>query len=268
MKNKKYIQLVALIISVLVLVFVVWLIVKLSSGTQPSASAPQGQSASPIGALPSSAPTPSSPTAIPAPAGSKITIVAPVLNDQWIIGKQNIIQWSRAAGAPDGTITLINASTGAVVGWIQQHIASGQATFPWNTGSVYISRTSSLSKNVPTGNYRIVLTFNSPSIPAVTGPVFTIISAAEAQIPTASITIQGTAFSPSSISVAQGTKLVFTNRDAKTYEFSVTSSGTFTVGAGASQTFDTAILTPGAYVFYSTAYPSLRLTVTVENKTP
>ena len=184
---------------------------------------------------------------------------------QWITGEQNVIQWSQAAGALDGTITLINASTGAVVGWIQQHIAPHQAIFPWNTGSVLVSRTSGQTENVPPGRYRIVLTFNSPSIPSVTGPVFSIIPPAAAQIPTATLVIRSASFSSSSITIAQGTKLTFVNQDTKSYGITISSRALpFVIGTSTSLTFDTAILSPGDYVFYSTAYPSLRLTVTTK----
>jgi len=109
-----------------------------------------------------------------ASATAKITMTAPILGSQWILGEQNIITWSRAAGSPDGTITLLDASTGAIVGWIQQHILTSQTNFSWDTGVIFPSKTSGLTESVPTGNYRIVLTFNSPSIPAVTGPVFSV----------------------------------------------------------------------------------------------
>jgi plastocyanin len=181
------------------------------------------------------------------------------------LGVQNTIQWSQAAGALDGTIVLIDASTGAIAGWIQQHIAPHQATFPWSTGDVFMSLAGGQTKNILPGSYRIMLTFNSPSIPSVTGPTFSIISPAEAQIPTATATIQGAVFSQSSMTIAQGTKLTFVNRDARSYAITISSRApSFTIGTSSSLTFDTSILPPGEYVFYSTAYPLLRLTVTTK----
>ncbi len=265
MTNKKYLQLAAFIIGILVLGIIAWLVVNPTSGPSPYLSVPQQRNASTTSTrVPSVKPTY---TASPV-SESKITIVSPAQNDQWILGNRNTIQWSRAAGAIDGTISLLNASTGVVVGWIQQHISPQQMIFPWNTGDVFISPTSALREDVPTGNYRIALTFNSPDIPSVTSPVFSIISPAEAQIPTASIVIQDASFSSSSMTVARGTKLIFVNRDTISYGLSVTSNGIFAIGSSTSRIFDTSILLPSTtYVFYSTAYPSLRLMVIVENKT-
>jgi plastocyanin len=249
MQNKKIYIWVAMLVFVLVVGLVIWQVVKSPVAPSQSTAGPQGQSASPVPGTAS-------------PATEKITITSPIAGSQWILGKQNTIQWSRTAGALDGTITLINASTSAVVGWIQQHIAPQQAIFPWNTGNVLVSQTSGQTENVPPGSYRIVLTFNSPSIPSVTGPVFSIIPQAEAQIPATTVTIQGAVFSSSSIAIAQGTKLIFVNRDTKSYGITISSRApSFTIGTSTSLIFDTSILSPGDYVFYSTAYPLLRLTV-------
>lgn len=230
------------------------------AGQSPSATAPGAATLSPSTYA---ARSPASPTA-PSPVSAKITITVPTANDQWILGTQNTITWSAAAGSPDGTITLVNASTGAVVGWIQQHIAPKQATFPWNTRDVFVSQTSPSAENISPGTYRIVLTFNSPNNPSVTSPTFSIIYPAEAQTLTTPVTIKSLSFSPSSMTVAQGTKLVFTNTDTKSYAITVSSGAPpFTVGSSAPQTFDTSVLPVGNYAFYSTAYPSLRLTVTI-----
>jgi len=188
-----------------------------------------------------------------------------VANDQWVSTIQHTIQWNRASGAPNGTISLVNAATGAVVGWIQQQILPTQTTFPWNTRDIFMTKTGPLKEDVAPGQYRIVLTFNSPSDPPVTGPIFSIITAAQAQIPASTITIQGAIFSPSSLTVVHGTQLTFVNHDSTGYRLLNSSNATpFVLGPSTSQIFDTSSFTPGSYVFYSTSSPSLRVTVTVK----
>ena len=199
--------------------------------------------------------TGSSPAALSA-AGA-ITMTSPTPNAQWTFQDQHIIQWSRASGSP-GTIMLLSASTGAVVGWIEQQILSTQANFPWNTRDLFTSKTGSVEKNVAPGTYRIAIAFLSPRDPEVIGPAFSIV------VPTSTITIQGATFSPSSTTITAGAKLTFVNRDAATYVLSITSKGTFTVGPSATQVFNAGILSPGTYTFYDTAYPSLDLTLTVK----
>jgi plastocyanin len=270
--NKRFIQITVLIVLVLILVSVAWLILRapsrlpqppavLEGQNVPTTSTPPVAVQTPSGATPSPAPT-RSPAVPSSPAVPKITIVSPKQSDQWILGDQNTIQWNQAAGAPDGTITLVNGTTGAMVGWIQQHISPHQMTFPWNTGSIFVAKTSPLTENVPPGNYRIVLAFTSPNIPSVTSPVFSIISPAEAKTPAATVTIQGAAFSSPTITAKQGTKLTLINRDPASYNIIVSSRApSFTIGTSSSMIFDTSILSPGTYVFYSEAYPSLHLTI-------
>ena len=254
---------------IVVICLVVWLFAKLSAGSPQLTGAPGASTtstaSSSTGASAPAAPTQTHPSGAASPAAAKITMTEPILGSQWILGEQNTIQWSRAAGSPDGTITLLDASTGVIVGWIQQHILTPQTNFSWDTGVVFPSRTSGLTKSVSTGNYRIMLTFNSPSIPSVTGPVFSIISPAEAQTPASSVTIQNESFSPSSITIKQGTVLTLINQDPRSYAFTVSSRApSFSIGTSTSLVYDTSILSPGTYVFYSTAYPSLRLSITTQ----
>lgn len=215
MKNKKYVQVAALIIGIVVLGLIAWAVVKWPAGPTQPTTGPQQQSASTtVAATSSSVSTPTrSPAAhvslpaspsTPSPAAPKaaaIAITSPASNAQWIFESQHTIQWSRAAGAPNGTISLLNASTRAVVGWIQQQIVPQQTSFPWNTRDLFVGLVSPLKEDVLPGNYRIGLTFDSPSILPVVGPVFSIIAPSEAQVPTSTVIIQGASFSPSSIAV-------------------------------------------------------------------
>jgi plastocyanin len=268
MKNRKNILLIVLAVVILGLVLTIWLSLRTPSAQAPLTAIPGASSSTTAAASTASQKHAAGTAATKSPTVSAIALVAPVAGDQWIIGSQNTIKWSRAAGAPDGTITLLDATTGAVVGWIQQHLSPPQATFPWKTGNVFLSRTSPLMKDVPPGNYRIALAFTSPDIPAVTSQMFSIIPAAEAQIPTMPIAIQGMLFSPSSVTVTQGTKLLFVNQDNRNYPLTGSSGAVrLDVGSSTTATFDTATLSPGSYVFYSAVYPTLRLTITVKNQT-
>jgi plastocyanin len=194
-----------------------------------------------------------------------MVITSPAANDQWVSTVQHTIQWNRASGAPNGTISLVNAATGAVAGWIQQQILPTQTSFPWNTRDIFTTKTGPLKEDVAPGQYRIVLTFNSPSDPPVTGPEFSIITAAEAQIPASTIVIQGAVFSPSSLTVLHGTQLTFVNHDTTSYQLlNSSNANVFVVAPSASKVFDTSSFASGSYVFYSTSSPSLRVTVTVK----
>ena len=202
--------------------------------------------------------------ATPAPARGAATIVAPATGAVFVLGKQNTIVWSRATGSPNGSIYLVNAATGAVVGWIQQNLIATQSSFPWNTSEVFVSATSPSKKNLEPGSYVIKVSFNSPQYPTIMSGAFSVILPSQVVTPSEAITVRNYTATPSALSVKQGTKLVFTNDDSVDYQVTITSNGTFDLKPGATYTFNTAILAPGPYAFYSTAYPTLRTTVTVQ----
>ncbi len=256
--KKYYIQLWVLVAAILVFGVLTWLFAKIPAGMlgpigntiQPPASTTAGN--------------PSVPTHLPPPPPvAQITITSPAQDAAWVLQNQNTITWNQAAGSPGG-IYLLNAGTGAIVGWIEQQVSATQTSFSWNTRDVFVSRTSPIKADVPAGRYRIALTFSSTRYPTVTSQTFSIIPLAEAQVATSTIVIQGTSFSPVSITVAKGTELLFVNHDTTSYKISASTVATITVGASASQTFDTSILSPGNYIFYSTIYPTLRLSITVK----
>lgn len=194
-----------------------------------------------------------------------IAFMTPTAGSQWIFQKQHTISWSRASGYP-GSLVLLNASTGATVGWIEQQIGTAQDIFPWDTQNVFPSQTNPTKKDILPGNYRMELIFSSPTDRIVTGPVFSVIPAVSAVAPIENIGIQNHLFSPSAVTVAQGTQLMFSNLDPVAYQLSISSNGSLTIATSGAATFDTSHLFPGSYyIFYSTTYPSLRLTVTVTN---
>lgn len=276
MTNKKYyLKLAGVVVGIVAIILVVWSYVK--SPAAPAVANPnfvsEQQNVSGTAANAGTPTTGTGNTAAPiqspiTTSKGAITFVSPATNDQWILQTTHTIKWNRAAGAPDGTISLIDATTGTVVGWIQQQILPQQTSFSWNTRDIFPSPTGPLKNDVSTGKYRIVLTFNSPNAPRVIGPAFSLISAAQAETMATVVAIQGASFSPASITVTQGTKLTFVNNDTVNYQIVVSATAApFAVTPSASHTFDTSILSPASYAFYSTAYPSLRLSVTVKART-
>ncbi len=259
MENKKYyIQVAVAVVAIVAVVLIIRAVV-----SPPSAPSGQGPAATGTSAIPGAVP---GATSVPQTSAGAV-ITSPAANSQWILQTQHTIAWSHGANSPGG-IYLENAATGATVGWIQQQISPGQNNFPWNTRDLFVSRTSPLKEDVAPGNYRIVITFDYPNNPKLIGPVFSIITEAQAKAPTSTAAIQNAVFSPASITVTQGTQLTFANRDSVSYTLIPSAGGpSITLGPGATQTYDTSILSVGNYAFYSTAYPALRLTVTVTAKT-
>ncbi len=277
--NKRSLSLAITALAVGLIIIIVLVIAVVRSGPAPApSSAPSGAATSTVAtttATSSGTPatgtrrtTPSATTGTTAPApaaATPISFTSPSAGTQWIFGKQHTITWSRAAGSP-GSLVLLNPTTNAVVGWIEQNIDLTQNSFPWDTQDVFLGQTNPLKKNILPGDYRVAITFASPNLPVVIGPIFSVIPASAAASPSATVVIQGGTFSPSSVTVTKGTKLVFMNHDSASYSLTITSSGGIMVPADGTQTFDTSVFLPGNYYyFYSTQYPNLRLTVTVEN---
>jgi hypothetical protein len=156
----------------------------------------------------------------------------------------------------------MNASTGAIAGWIEQEILPNQTGFSWNTRDIFLSKTSPLKKDVTVGAYRIIVSFDSPSKPAAVSSIFNIIAPSQVQVPTSTVTIQGGIFASSSITVTRGTRLIFVNHDAVSYPLSISAGASgFTIATSGTYMFDTSIFAVSTYIFYAPTYPSLRLTV-------
>ncbi len=197
------------------------------------------------------------------PAKISINFTAPAADIKWVFGKTNTIQWIKETGST-GSVYLLSASDKSVVGWITQQTAPHQTSFAWNTRDLSISRTDPSKKTVATGAYIIKATFDgNPKIEFSSAP-FSIIYESEVQIPVHNLTIQNYAFPSSSLTVKKGDKLVFTNNDPVTHTLNLTSYSPFVIPSGSQFTFDTNILTPGSYNFYSQAYPTLKITMTVQ----
>ncbi len=105
-----------------------------------------------------------------------ITLTGPTSGAQWAIGTQHTISWNKSAGVT-GQMYLVNATSGAIVGWIQQNVAPKQVYFPWNTRDVFLSGTNPAEKDVLPGKYVIKMSFTAPNVPPAVSAPFFIISA-------------------------------------------------------------------------------------------
>jgi hypothetical protein len=192
-------------------------------------------------------------------------VVAPAANAQWVFAQTNVIQWKRDTGVT-GYVYLANAADGSVAGWLIQQTNSHDTSFSWNTRDLYVSRTSSIKKDVQPGRYIIKIVFNSPRWAPIASGAFSIILPSQVQVPMDSFAIQNGLFSPGSLSVKRGTRLVFTNKDSIPYQIIISSFGVpFTLEPGGSYTFDTSPLSPGGtYVFYSASSTLLRASVVIQ----
>jgi plastocyanin len=195
--------------------------------------------------------------------GAPSVIIAPAQNAQWIFGQHNTIQWNEAANIT-GAIYLADAATGKTIGWILQETGPNQTSFSWNTRDLLLSRTSPSGITVSAGTYVVKVMFDSPQDPTLTSAPFSIIYPNQAQIPTHDANIANGVFSPTTLTVTRGDKIVLTNQDAQAYQILISSFSPFPVPAGGSYTLDTTPLSPGPYVFYSSSNPTLRMTATVQ----
>ncbi|RJP44938.1 hypothetical protein C4587_01455 [Candidatus Parcubacteria bacterium] len=211
------------------------------------------------------APQPSQPAPKPAPpiSSQAPAILSPDSGSEWVIGQNHEIRWSKAIGR-NGEIYLIDAATKSVVGWILSSIGVNQTSYAWDTKEVYLSRTNPSKKEIAAGTYVIKIRFDGP-VPETQSPQFSVIYSHEAKIPTKAVSIENAALVPSTITAKKGDIVVFTNKDAVTYQIQIANiSPPYSVAPGASFSFNTAVFNPGPYLISSAAYSSLRGTLVVQ----
>ncbi len=239
-----------------------------------SPAAPATTSPSAGGPTPALTPTPppksksrsapaSAPASIPSAPKTSATFIAPVSGAKWVFGENNIIQWSKEIGFA-GELYLVNASDKSIAGWIITETGIHQTSYAWNTRDIYVSKTDPSKKTVATGDYLVKAVFNTNPKIEITSAPFSIIYESEVQIPVHNLTIQNYVFSAPSITVKKGDKLVFMNNDPVTHTLNLTSYSPFVIQPGASFTFDTSVLEPGPYNFYSPTYSAVKVAVTVQ----
>jgi plastocyanin len=75
--------------------------------------------------------------------------------------------------------------------------------------------------------------------------------------------IQGMVFNPSTITVAAGTTITWTNKDAVTHSVTSTTNVFNSGSMGANKTFSFTFATAGTYAYYCTFHPTMTASVTV-----
>jgi len=190
-------------------------------------------------------------TTPPAPSTNKF--LTPAKDAKWVIGQNNLVSWSKAVGFP-GAVSLADAVSNQTVGWILSSTDPQQTSFLWNTKEVSVSRSGGLKKDIPSGDYFIKITFDGAR-PAFQSDKFSVVLPTEVQIPIHTVTIQNYAFSPTSVAVKQGSKVMFVNNDVVKHRVISTNFGPYELAPGESYTLDTARLTPAVYFYYDDLYP-------------
>lgn len=190
-----------------------------------------------------------------------IAVTSPSAGDKLILGQNHTISWSKEGGFK-GYVYLADASTKAVIGWINSETGPRQTSYTWDTRNLFLTRYSPNKKTVEPGKYIIGVGFESKQTPVVSG-VFEIIYPSQATIDEYNISIKDFYATPNSLTVKKGSKLTFANNDAITLKI-MTGSIAFSVAPGSSYTFDTSALFPGEYEFYAEQYTTMRVRVSVQ----
>ncbi len=275
MQNTK--QTITIAVVLIVVVAVLWWVFGTQNGAQNTAAPPgnglptagvtvesSSTASSTSPSVPTTATQPKSPTTAAQPKSSaSIAIIHPASGEKFVVGQNNLIQWSKEGGV-SGSIYLVNSADKSTVGWINSEIAVHQTSYTWDTRDVFLSRSNPSKKDIVPGTYIIKLQFDSARLATVSSAPFQIIYPSQVQTPSYAISIKNFTFSPDNITVTKGTLLVFTNNDAVTHRIILQGFSPFTVTPGATLTFDTSVLAPSPYSFYSDVYSTMRLTVTVQ----
>ncbi|MEK9180156.1 MAG: hypothetical protein AAB897_01980 [Patescibacteria group bacterium] len=216
-------------------------------------------SGGPLGAAPSPTPTPSLAPRLGLP---NITVVAPIADEKLVIGQVYNIKWS-SEGGTKGFIYLADPATKEVVGWINSETGPHDTSYDWDARDIYLARYSPAKKPLEVGRYIIGVGFENRRLPA-TSAAFDVIYPSQLSIQNYNVAINGYVMSPDSLTVKKGSKIIFANQDSVSHKV-VYGSSYFVVAPGASYTFDTTVLFPGPYNFYSEQYSATaRISVTVQ----
>ena len=229
----------------------------------PLGVAPTSPEPTPTTAVQPATTSPAAKKPTPPPAKSAITFLSPAANEEWVIGEPHIIKWSRGS-VQMGSLSLLNATTKKVVGWILSSANRNQASHQWDTRSVFISRGSPSSQDLAPGSYVLHLIFDGPEVAVESAP-FSIIYPSQVGFKTHQIVIAGLKMSPDKLTVKQGDKVVFTNNDSVNHFLKLSVSyPTETITVGGSYVLPTISLTPGQYEAYSDKYQTAKTIITVQ----
>jgi hypothetical protein len=162
---------------VLAAAFVVLLVFALKSGNNVAPQAPtdnnpqntETQNTTPTTTT-AVTPTPK-PTTAPKPTPKQtIFFLSPAKGTVAKLTSPLTILWNKAGGQK-GSLSVYNATTNTLVGWIISETQAEQTTFTWNTTSAAISRYGGNRKDLASGTYVIKLTFDG-NLPTVTSQPF------------------------------------------------------------------------------------------------
>ena len=110
-----------------------------------------------------------------APPRILVSFTAPTSSSILVIGNSYDITWNKPAGRT-GQLYLVAATSGVIVGWVEQSIGPAQVMFPWKARSVFTGSTSPVSKDVLPGEYILKLWFDSPQVPIAASAPFMIVA--------------------------------------------------------------------------------------------
>ncbi len=191
-----------------------------------------------------------------------LAIASPQAGENIVIGQIYTIKWSKESGVK-GFVYLSDAATKKVVGWINSETDPHDTSYTWDTRYIFPTRYSPVKNPLQVGKYTVSVGFESAQYPTVTSGIFSIIYPSQVTIGNYKLTIKNYLISPSTLTVKKGSTLTFINQDPVIHKISYGSTY-FTIDPGESYSFDTSILFPGAYDFYSEQYPTARTTITVQ----
>jgi plastocyanin len=226
----------------------------LSEPGTPSQAPPQ------TGAAPAAKPKAGSPA--PRTPG-QLSILSPSANAEWVLHTNNAIQWSREVGYGGGGLSLTDAATGNLLGWITPTLGPRQTSYTWNTRDVALERTVPQKKDISPGTYLVTLHLDSGTPREVASGIFRIVLPTQVTPQTTTLTIQNFTLTPATLTATRGTKIQVINSDTITHDLKLSNFSTYRLAPGETATIETLSLSTGSYELYSEAYPSIRCAITI-----
>lgn len=190
-----------------------------------------------------------------------LSIVSPAGGESWVMGKAHLIRWTHEEGH-NGSISLIDASSKAVVGWIASNLSPQQVTYDWDTARVGLARTDPSKKEISGGTYIIRVVFDSSNTKLESAP-FQIISSGTDNILNREIFIRNGIFIPNFIEAQKGERVVIINDDGNNSR-TVKMGGAAVVKLFPRDSYIFPITQAGEYIFGLAENVISKLTVSVK----
>ncbi len=170
----------------------------------------------------------------------------------WALNTQHLIAWNRE-GDVAGELTLVDEATGKSVGWIVPTTGPEQTSVQWDTRDVAVDRVGGSRKNLVPGTYSLRLLLVGKG--EVKSLPFRIVPQGSAETVSQLVRMRGTKLSPTALTVARGTKIVFVNNETKIQRIQGENLPPMQVAAnGGVTSLDTAALPPGTYFYITDLY--------------